>query len=621
MPATHIVGAFSLQETTREKVRSSLFCSGEGKVLVDDGSLFVLGSSEKVDSLNEDGLFVAYVGDVIGYMVDIPAAHLERGSCQAMLYLYGTYGNDFARHINGLFAIVLWDRAQDKLLLVQDKFPGIKTLYWVRDGDTLFFSNYIKPLLALAPDGARRISNRGLYQYLAYSRICAPDTIYEGIRQVAAGEWLEVTREGASSHEYDPWEFPAERVKNKEEAIENYQRLLAQAVGRLHDGNRPCGFLLSGGLDSGMNVLLQAKQACEPLATICVGVEEGNEDARYARMLSKILGTNHREYMVTGPEIEVLPQLVWQLENPHYEPGLVLVYCALRSAKGVEMCVLGGEAADQIWGYGSAPAVYKRYKIHKNSLGAVKYARRLARWACGNEMTDGISFLSRLENKLFGMCDVNGFAGRFGFRDCDLKRVLRKKFRFSERYDNEAVPGADFREMLEFVQRTVVRDFAVYGILFRNGRLADFLGVKSLSPYLDKDVFNYVYSLDTSLRTPLIDEAAGRFESKHVHKELARKLMPAEFIDRPKQGGAIHPSIHFADGSRLEAAKLALRRSEFLSDLFRVEMLDGLLRGGNRATLWILLLLTLDLWHHIFIRRGDSTMPEFTLSEYLRGEV
>jgi asparagine synthase (glutamine-hydrolysing) len=616
MSATHIVGAFSLHEATDEKVRSS-----QGRVLIDDEPLFVLGSSDEIDSLNEDGLFVSFVGDVIGYMVDIPAEQLARGPCQAMLHLYGKYGNDFAKHINGLFAIVLWDKAAGKLLLVQDKFAGIKTLYWSRDGNTLYFSNYIKPLLSVLPASARSINNSGLYQYLAYSRICAPDTIYEGIKQIPAGEWLEVTREGAAGHEYDPWEFPAERIKDKEEAIENYRRLLAQSMGTLHDINKPCGLLLSGGLDSGMNVLLQANQASEPVTTICVGVEEGNEDAHYARMLSKILGTEHHEYMVAGPEIEVLPQLAWQLENPHYEPGVVLVYCAMQKAKEVAGCVIGGEAADQVWGYASASAVYERYKLHKGSFGAMMFAQRLARLTCRNAITDGISFFSRLENKLFGKMDVNGFAGRFGLRDCDLKRVLRKNFRFSERYDNRAVPEADFREMLEFVQRTVVKDFALYGILLRNGRLADLLGIKSFSPYLDKNVFNYVYSLDTSLRTPLLDAAAGRFETKHVHKELARRLMPAEFIDRPKQGGAIHPAIHFQDRSRFEAAKQALRRSEFMSDLFEVEMLDGLLRGGSRAALWILLLLTLDLWHHIYIRSGSLSMPEFTLTDYLEGRV
>jgi asparagine synthase (glutamine-hydrolysing) len=616
MSAAQIVGALSPSKAARERLRSS-----GGSILIDDGSLLVYCASGEIESLNADGLFVAYVGDVIGYMVDVPAAHLEQGPCRAMLYLYGKYGNDFARHVNGLFAIVLWDKAAGKLLLVQDKFAGIKTLYWSRDGDTLYFSNYIKPLLSLAPESARSISDRGLYQYLAYSRICAPDTIYEGIKQVPGGEWLEVTREGTTGHEYDPWEFPAERIKDKEGAIENYRRVLAQSMGVLHDHNKPCGLFLSGGLDSGMNVLLQAKQAAEPVTTICVGVEEGNEDAHYARMLSKILGTEHHEYMVTGPEIEVLPQLVWQFENPHYEPGTVLVYCAMQKAKEVAGSVIGGEAADQVWGYASASAVYERYRLHKGSFGAMMLARRLARLTCRNPITDGISLFSRLENKLFGKLDINGFAGRFGLRDCDLKRILRKNFRFSERYDNRTVPDADFTEMLEFVQRTVVKDFALYGILLRNGRLADLLGIKSFSPYLDKRVFNFVYSLDTSLRTPLLDAAAGRFETKHVHKELARRLMPAEFIDRPKQGGAIHPAIHFQDPARFEAAMRALRRSEFISDLFDAEMLDGLLRGGNRAALWMLLLLTLDLWHYLYIRSGNVSMPEFTLTDYLEGRV
>lgn len=619
----HVAGAFNMNhspdfgDALKTRLANSLFNNRDKATLIDNSSLIVMASTERNCGLFEDNIFVACLGQITGYLAAIPEA-CRSSDLHAVRYLYGRYGNSFAKHINGHFIIILWDKNLDQCLLIQDKYPGIKTLYWSLKDGTLFFSNYLKPLLALRPECVEKINKQSLYQFLGYSRICAPDTIFEDIWQVCAGELVEANNNKLTKYTYDPWAFSSEKIIDKDEALEQYSTLLNDSIQSFRDSNPSCGFLLSGGLDSSMNVALGSKQTSEPLTTICVGAAKYNTDAPYARKVSELYNTNHYEYLIHGPEINELPQIIWQMENPHYDPGVMLIFCALREAGDHVRGVIGGEASDQIFGYSCAKAASKRVGMNKSLLGSFALVQRIVRGFSRNPLTEGSHLFRKLENRAIGKYNVNQWAGKFGFRDCDLKRIFRKNFYFEERYDNLNIPDHDLDELLEFTCTGVVRDYALYGILFRNGRLGDLLGINCMSPYLDKNVFNYVMSLDHSLRTPPIPGRPGEFSSKYLHQELTRKILPPDVIDRPKQGGAIHPYIHLEDANRLDAIKRVVMKSDLLNELFHMDQIEKIFDLGKNGSVFIMQLLILDLWHHIFVKSDKIARPSFRLDEYLK---
>lgn len=150
-----------------------------------------------------------------------------------------------------------------------------------------------------------------------------------------------------------------------------------------------------------------------------------------------------------------------------------------------------------------------------------------------------------------------------------------------------------------------------------NGRLGDLLGLKTWSPYLDRRVADFVLSLDTELRSPEDPQRPGAYVYKALHRRLAFRLLPADVVDRPKQGGAVDPRIHLRDAAWLKRIRRAVLASPLLDDLCRREPLEALFDDPDHNATRILQLVAYDLWHHLFIERAGEDAGGFPLTEFL----
>jgi len=619
-----IVGAYNMNKELSfrqrtETIATSIFDANEKSSLISDNALILIASNKGICGLLKDNIFITYLGQIYGYLVPVPE-NFRNNKFHTLWYLYKYYGNCFGKYINGHFIIILLDKNLDQFFLIQDKFPGIKTLYYVIKDKILYFSNYIKPLLCICPECKVKINKKALYQYLKCTYISAPDTIFEGIKQVLGGEIVNVKNSTISTFIYDPWEFPSERIADEDGALEEYNNLLNESIKNFLSWDSSCGFLLSGGFDSSINVALGAKQVSEQLITIGTGAKNYNTDAPYARKVSKLFNTRHYEYLFDGTEINGLPQIVWQMENPNYEPGIILSYATLRHAKNYVSNVIGGDAADQIFG-SCAQSAYARFKINNITFGLFNIFQRLLGDVCKNIFTEGNVFFRKIENKLIGKFNVNNWCGVYGFRDCDIKALLRENYYFEEKFNNIEVPDNDPYSLFDFGCTALNRDYALNGILEKTGRMGDFFCMKIFSPYIDKNVFNFIMSLDYSLRDYTSLENSGEFISKYLHKQLANKMLPEEVTERPQQGGAIDPYIHFEDIGRSYAIKKTILKSDFLNGLFNRHEMEKLFANTQSNAVRIMLLLTLDLWNYIFRQSSIFSMPSFTLGEYLSSDI
>lgn len=268
--------------------------------------------------------------------------------------LWEEHGTSLARVLDGHFALVV--REPERLHLLQDAFPGIVTVYWLERDGLLCFADRIEPLLRLFPEERGRLDERARFRYLADSYITAPRTIYAHIRQLVAGEVLSTGSDGVRTRVKAGWERPAERFDDPEAALHRYGELLAASVGRVLDASPDCGFLLSGGLDSSVNVALAAERSAAPLRTFGITAEGFNTDAPWARRVAAHVGAVHVEAPVTADSIDDLPRLARHMENPFYEPGMLLSWSALKLAAQHVDVVIGGEATDQLFGACALPA-------------------------------------------------------------------------------------------------------------------------------------------------------------------------------------------------------------------------------------------------------------------------
>jgi asparagine synthase (glutamine-hydrolysing) len=304
------------------------------------------------------------------------------------------------------------------------------------------------------------------------------------------------------------------------------------------------------------------------------------------------------------------------MENRFYEPGMILSWCALSLAAAEVDSVVGGETADQLFGACAMPSL-RRFEARRRLGPVFRPWHALVR---GTARLPGIRtsvFARRVENRLVGLLDPAYWCGRYGFRDCDLMRLLRAPLPEDHRYEAIDLPDDDLDALFDLGCSVLNRDYALYGILVINGRLGDLLGLETFSPFCDRRVADFILSLATELRCPAAADEPGQFVYKAFHRRLAAQLLPADVVERPKQGGAVNPLIHLQDENRLGLIRRALLGSSYLADLCHREPVVALFTDVPRNATRILQLVALDLWHHLFSERAAPTPPDFTLTEFL----
>jgi len=581
----------------------------------DDDLLLLSPRGTGLRAAERGGVLAAAWGPITGSLAPLPEG-LSADDPLALLHLYSEYGEKFARQLNGHFVVLLRDAPRGRLLLIQDRFPGIATAYWLEREGLLLFSDRIEPIMRVFPDERRRIDRKALHQYLADTYVTAPSTIYTGVRQVPCGEMLRAEGGTVERRVYDDWHRPAQRLDDEQVALPRYRALLDEAIGGWLERDPSCGFLLSGGLDSSVNVALAAGRSERALPTYGIAATDFHTDAPYARRVADLYGATYTEKLIDGSEIDDLPKLAWELETPFYEPGMMLSWNALRLASEQVGSVIGGETADQLFGACALPC-WRRHG-ERQRLGPLLLPwLALVRGAARLPLIRTNAYVRKAENRLVGPYDPAYWCGRYGFRDCDLPELLRRPLPEDDRYDALALPDNDLEALFDYGCTVLNRDYALYGILLANGRLGDLLGIETFSPFCDRRVADFILSLATSLRCPSVPGRPGEFTFKALHRQLAYELLDVDIVDRPKQGGAINPLIHLLDETRLERVRRALLGSVFLDDLCRHDALAGLFADVPHNATRIMQLVALDLWYHLFIEMGAEGPPDFTLTEFL----
>ncbi len=278
---------------------------------------------------------------------------------EVIVHLYDRYGDDFVQHLNGQFAIALWDSKRQRLLLARDR-AGIRPLFYSRSRGRTWFGSEIKALLAVLPECAR-LNPRALMQTLTYWSAVDPDTLYEGVQSLPPGCVLTVERDGRQQlKSYWDWTFPpAEDTSPSrypltvEQATHELRELLVDAVRLQLRADVPVGAYLSGGLDSSGIVALIRRFTDTPVRTFSVAFEDGEfDESEYQQTMVRHLGTDHTTLRCTRRDIgEAFPRLIRHTETPVLRTAPVPLMLLAGSVRqhGYKV-VLTGEGADEVFG-------------------------------------------------------------------------------------------------------------------------------------------------------------------------------------------------------------------------------------------------------------------------------
>ena len=510
--------------------------------------------------------------------------HAIRGTGDSPLipHAYEEWGLDFAERLEGMFAIAVWDRARERLVLVRDRL-GKKPLLYARLPDgSLAFASETKALLRL-PGLPRELDLEQLDAYLALqyvprSGLKAVDKVPPGSLVVAEGGGVRVIRywrpEPASAG--GDW---VERVR--EEVTAAVRRRLVSDV--------PLGALLSGGLDSSVVVAAMAAASPEPVRTFTIGFADPAYDERpYARAVAERFGTRHEELEV-DPSPDLLDRVATAFDEPFGDEAALPMLLVCEQTRRHVTVALVGDGGDEAFGG------YERYRAHalasriprlagvagSAALGVIPAARRQPR---------STLFRTRRFLDVAAQPAPDRYARLVEVFPLELRRRL---------WTDEALAHAAATMLPDDPDLRIV-DIESYlpGDLLPKSDLASMAASLELrAPFLDHRVIELGLALPPEL-------ARG----KAALKQAFAAELPPEIAGRGKTGFGVPLDAWFRGELRARSEELVLAGAD--RGLFRRAELERLLRehadrrSDHGHRLWCLC--TLELWQRRYL---DASAP------------
>ncbi|HEY8316285.1 MAG TPA: asparagine synthase (glutamine-hydrolyzing) [Gaiellaceae bacterium] len=278
-----------------------------------------------------------------------------RGDTPVIPHLYEEYGPHFVEHLEGMFAIALWDSPRRRLVLARDRL-GKKPLVYSRLADgTVAFASELKALHAV-PGLRREPDLAALDAYLALQYVPGTRTGLLGVHRLAPGSLL--VQEGDGAPAIERYWQPALDTAAATDAdwISRVRDEVTAAVRKRLVSDVPLGALLSGGIDSAVVVALMAQASPEPVRTFTVGFgDERYDERRYARAVAERWSTRHEEIVLEPDAAENLPRLAAAFDEPLGDEAALPLFLICEAARREVTVALVGDGGDESF------AGYERY--------------------------------------------------------------------------------------------------------------------------------------------------------------------------------------------------------------------------------------------------------------------
>lgn len=463
-------------------------------------------------------------------------------------HLFEERGPDFPLALDGMFAVALWDKTTRSLTLARDR-AGEKPLFYSRSGGRLAFASEPGALFAL-PWIARRPAAASLARYLVHGAFAGADCAFEDVRQLPPAHTLVVRADAERMRRYwRPWDAllkdaPSATVA---QAPEHTRVALASAVLSRVPGEVPFGVFLSGGVDSGLVATLAARALGHAFPTFSMRIEHrGYDESAIAARVARSIGTEHHELVMTAREgEEAFHTWAAGMDQPLGDPSVLPTWALARLAARHVPVVLTGEGGDELF------AGYPTYLGHRHAALARRLPEPLARAAVAlarrfrpkhHHVT-----IAHLLERFLSVRELSPFERHMAWFGCarepEALALLSPALRAAAGPEAPLEHARHLERVLADMQlfgdpgeasltAYQLLDFETYlggDLLTKVDRCTMAHGVESRAPFLRPSLIEFALALP--------DAAKLRGTSgKWALKEAARDLLPAEVLNRRKQG-------------------------------------------------------------------------------------
>jgi asparagine synthase (glutamine-hydrolysing) len=593
-----------------------IFTGLDGRVLLGHRRLAIIDPERGQQPMTtEDGqLTVVFNGAIYNYL-ELRRELVSKGhpihsysDTEVLLYSFREWGEHCVDRFIGMFAFAIWNKSNQQLFCARDRI-GIKPFYYFCDGCYLVIASEIKAILAVNCLKAEP-NPAALKEYLTFQFCLGDKTLFKGIRKLEPGYILKAQFDGdrlkQDVHQFWDVSYDIDQTHKEQWFIDHLAVLIEDAT-RIHlRSDVPLGAHLSGGLDSAAVVCLTANLLKgEQLKTFTGAFREGPQfdETSYAKLLSSTAGTDYHEIYVQGTQLpDVLPRLMYFMDEPMAGPGLIpQYYVSMLAAQHVKV-VLGGQGGDELFlGYVRylvaylerclCGAIYDtpnkgRYVVSLESIVPSLPVLRAYRPMLQSFWRDGL--FDSPACRYFKLIDRSeGLAHLFS---PDVMNIEYSPFESFEQIFNR-------QELHSLINRMTYFDLkgSLPALLHVEDRTSMAASIESRVPLLDHRIIDFMARIP-----PNIKFAGGRM--KHLFKEAVKHVVPPEICDRKDKMGFPVPFTQWTNGVALEFVRDTLLSNRVRQrGIYNVAEVERVVENEQEFGRMVWGLLCLELWHRIFI--------------------
>ncbi|MFI5212911.1 MAG: asparagine synthase (glutamine-hydrolyzing) [Gemmatimonadales bacterium] len=523
---------------------------------------------------------------------------------EVIVHAYEQFGDACVGRLNGMFAFALWDASHRRLLLARDRL-GKKPLHYAAlpEGGVIFCSE-IKGILC-HPAVPRDVGSEAIDEYLTYSYIAEPRTVFRCINKVPAGHVL--VADGRELRLERFWQLPVavRDARGEGEVLEELEALLSDAIRIRLQADVPVGVLLSGGMDS--STILALGSCAEHGVGDSFSMRAGPgtfDELPVARQVAGRYGMRHHETAIGVEVLGSVPEILRFLDEPFADPSVVPTFHLCRFARQGVKVALSGDGGDELF------AGYPRYR-REYVMGLLDRAPGLLRAAAlgaarGLGAATGRSGM-RLRRAL---SEFDAGPSRVKLLMDDAGRRALYTTSFTAELETAAAPAAADAATpgagKDRLTTQLALDFTTYlrdDLLVKMDRLSMANGLEVRSPLLDYRLVEFAFSLPPRFKI-------RRFRRKYALRRMMRSRLPPETLRQRKRGFEI-PVHEWLRGPWRDFAGDLLLGGLARRGMFRADSLERLLQrhwsgaADHGHVIWALAVL--ESWFRTYqdAARGD----------------
>jgi asparagine synthase (glutamine-hydrolysing) len=543
------------------------------------------------------GLSIVFNGEIYNHnelrdeLKNLGHCFRSSSDTEVIIHAYRAWGVNFLDHLNGMFALAIYDSANSTLLVARDR-AGEKPLYFRSSQGTVHFSSELKALLSIK-DLPRRISPEMLDNYLAFGFVATSGCILEGFNKLPPAHLLQFNTLTGSLEISKYWTLPSpceESADTNERLLETeLENLLEESVAKQLVADVPVGVLLSGGIDSSLITAIASRHT-NHLRTFTVGFpgSPSLDETSYSRIVARHFKTEHLEILADQSSSDLVPLLARQFDEPIVDSSMLPTWMVSNLVQQHCKVVLGGDGGDELFGG------YPNYKtlLNLKTLSSVtpRYiVRKLTQLANRVLPTGqkGVDFLRKFDSSL-----SNGIPFPRYIFDPLTRRALLPNLAISHK-DTEFRFARLIPNSQDIIDKATRLDFIAYlpeDILVKVDRASMANSLEVRAPFLDRHVIEFAFG---KVPAKLKVTKTG---TKILLKQLAKRLLPQQLNINRKQGFSIPLSTWLKSGPFRELFWQVLTDKECLFDVKTTRRLLSNQDKGKSNSERLFSLVLFELW-------------------------